>query len=456
MFVERYDNGINGNFLILENGQAVNAGYKSRMLVENPINAFLKTGIVHTDGKEQYVYDITSKTSIYSLYEHTEMDRRFIGAFISAIACGLEACDEYLLPVEHLMFDPKHIYVDQSNDRILFCYYPASCTTLYEGMNGLAEYILERADHTDKAATTLAYDLYKQVVNEDYTLRELLSRNEETEAAKAGEDSEEDSFLIEDINDLYLPDEDDMPVIPAQGKVIMIVCSVLLLIVTGTILTSVIYDNETLTALLAMTEMRVLTAITCAVCILMPVLIIIKWYGSVRRFKKLLNEAEGDRDDIYMYMTGNIQTTAAGRTGSDRTDTVLLTQENITVAEDGHLGNTVRLTEDPEPESNSASNTHGMIHRLVQFSQRGLNELKIDRLPYTIGKKRGVCDGIIESDAVSRIHARLLFEGGEYYMSDLNSTNGTFVNGSRLRSGDKIRLNINDEISFGKELFYFR
>ena len=96
MFVERFDNGINGNYLILENGQAVNAGYKSRMLVENPINAFLKTGIVHTDGKEQYVYDITSKTSIYSLYEHTEMDRRFIGAFISAIACGLEACDEYL------------------------------------------------------------------------------------------------------------------------------------------------------------------------------------------------------------------------------------------------------------------------------------------------------------------------------------------------------------------------
>ncbi len=456
MFVEKYDNGINGNYLILENEQAVNAGYKSRMLVENPVNAFLKTGIVHTDGKEQYVYDITSKTSIYSLYEHTEMDRRFIGAFISAVACGLEACDEYLLPAEHLLFDPKHIYVDQSNDRILFCYYPGSYTTLTDGMNSLAEYILERADHTDKAATTLAYDLYKQVVNEDYTLRELLSRNEKTEAAKDDADREEDSFLIEDINDLYLPDEDDMPVIPIQGKVIMSVCSALLLIITGTILTSVIYGNEALTALLAMTEMRVLTAITCAVCIIMPVFIIIKWYSEVRRFKKLLNEAEDDRDDIYMYLSDDEQTKATGRLGFDRINTVLLSQDNDTAAEDGHIGNTVRLSDDPKQESDNGIGARGMIHRLVQFSQQGLNELKIDRLPYTIGKKRGICDGIIESDAVSRIHARLVFEGGEYYMSDLNSTNGTFVNGSRLESGDKIRLNINDEISFGKELYYFR
>ena len=437
MFVERYDNGINGNYLILENEQTKDAGYMPRMLVENHINAFLKTGIVRSDGREQYVYDITSKTCLYSLYEKTEMDYGFLCALISAIASGLEACEEYLLPCEHLMFDPKHIYVDQGNDRIQWCYYPGTYTTLAEGINDLAEYILERADHTDKAATALAYDLYKQAVSEDYTLRELLVRNVAEKTADE-EDKKEDSYLIEDMNDLYLPDEDDMPVMPLSGKVIMSICSVMLLIIAGTIFTAAIYKSEALTAVLAMKEMRILTAITSAVCVLMPIMIFLRWYGKVRRFRKLMEEAGDGRDDIYMHLSDNEQAGATGRLGYGRT-----------------VGGTVKLN-DTEEDKERNIYPEGPVHRLVRFANNGLSELRVDRLPYTIGKKRGVCDGIIESDAVSRIHARLIFEGGAYYMTDLNSTNGTFVNGCRLKANDRIRLGINDEIRFGRELFYFR
>ena len=470
MFVERYDNGINGNYLILEDEQAKDAGYKSRMLVENHINAFLRTGIVYADGKEQYVYDITSKTSLYSLYEQTEMDHRFICALISAISAGLEACDEYLLPCEHLMFDSKHIYVDQGNDRIQWCYYPGSYTALSEGMNDLAEYILEKADHTNKSATTLAYDLYKQAVNEDYTLRELLSRNEaaRSESSENRGDENGGSYLVEDINDLYLPDEDDMPVMPVQGKVIMSVCLALLLIIAGTVLTAFIYGNESLTALLAMTEMRVLTAMTGAVSILLPMLIFLKWYGKVREFKKLMKEAGDGRDEIYVHLTDNEQSGDTGRIdaggGTRKLNaapapaayTESLGKTDADEDTSGLTEDTARLRDEEGIEAGGRMSPDGIVHRLVRFTGKGLNELRIDKLPFTIGKKKGICDGIIESNAVSRIHARLVFEGGAYYMTDLNSTNGTFVNGSRLSAGDRVKLSVNDEISFGRELYYFR
>jgi hypothetical protein len=52
---------------------------------------------------------------------------------------------------------------------------------------------------------------------------------------------------------------------------------------------------------------------------------------------------------------------------------------------------------------------------------------------------------------VSRRHARIHFENGQYAIEDCGSTNGTFVNrGRRLIPGTQLILNDNDEIIVGK------
>jgi hypothetical protein len=58
---------------------------------------------------------------------------------------------------------------------------------------------------------------------------------------------------------------------------------------------------------------------------------------------------------------------------------------------------------------------------------------------------------------VSRRHARISFENGEYAIEDLGSTNGTFVNrGRRLKPGDRQSLKDGDEIIVGKTFLRFR
>ena len=49
----------------------------------------------------------------------------------------------------------------------------------------------------------------------------------------------------------------------------------------------------------------------------------------------------------------------------------------------------------------------------------------------------------------SRQHACIHFEGGQLSIEDLNSSNGTFVNRSRIYPGAKKPLNINDVIQIG-------
>jgi len=57
---------------------------------------------------------------------------------------------------------------------------------------------------------------------------------------------------------------------------------------------------------------------------------------------------------------------------------------------------------------------------------------------------------------VSRRHARITFNEGKYFLEDLGSTNGTFVNrGKRLSPGTRQPLNDGDEIIVGKTFLRF-
>ena len=50
----------------------------------------------------------------------------------------------------------------------------------------------------------------------------------------------------------------------------------------------------------------------------------------------------------------------------------------------------------------------------------------------TVGKLQGQCEVLLNAETVSRIHARLEYRKGIGYVRDLNSRNGTFLNGERL------------------------
>lgn len=52
----------------------------------------------------------------------------------------------------------------------------------------------------------------------------------------------------------------------------------------------------------------------------------------------------------------------------------------------------------------------------------------------------------IADDSVSSRHAEIIFENANFYVRDLDSTNGTFVNGSKT---DSAVLNHGDEVRFG-------
>jgi phosphoserine phosphatase RsbU/P len=69
----------------------------------------------------------------------------------------------------------------------------------------------------------------------------------------------------------------------------------------------------------------------------------------------------------------------------------------------------------------------------------------LDPLPFSIGRQSG--SHLVLRDArISRSHARILAESGDYFIEDLDSRNGVFVNGDRVR---RRKLTASDRIEFG-------
>jgi pSer/pThr/pTyr-binding forkhead associated (FHA) protein len=64
-------------------------------------------------------------------------------------------------------------------------------------------------------------------------------------------------------------------------------------------------------------------------------------------------------------------------------------------------------------------------------------------------------DYCLEKNVVSRYHAKLTKEEDKYYITDLNSTNGTFVNDQILTTYEKKEITQGDRIALANLNFEF-
>ena len=85
-----------------------------------------------------------------------------------------------------------------------------------------------------------------------------------------------------------------------------------------------------------------------------------------------------------------------------------------------------------------------VVKLLVVGGATSKKEVTLRRPRTVVGRKKG-CKIRIQSESVSRIHCSLVTQGGRLTAKDLGSSNGTFVNGHRikeqvLQAGDTLQI----------------
>ena len=87
------------------------------------------------------------------------------------------------------------------------------------------------------------------------------------------------------------------------------------------------------------------------------------------------------------------------------------------------------------------------VHRLeTHGGERNGEMIRLEKSPFRIGSAEDN-DLVLKSDVVSRHHAEIrIAENGETWLRDMGSSNGTFVNGERLKRQERMLMDL-DEIS---------
>lgn len=121
-----------------------------------------------------------------------------------------------------------------------------------------------------------------------------------------------------------------------------------------------------------------------------------------------------------------------------------------------------RMEEDKGNEEDEEENTETEL--LVDFSDHSVAYLEsefsgeriyLKKFPFLIGKLKKGTDYVLENNKISRIHAKFDYDESHHYIEDMNSTNGTSLNGFALLAHDRKQLSNGDKICFADKNFIF-
>ena len=452
-----YKRDMNHNYLILYGEDEINTdSYQVRMLVGNVIPSLLKCRIQGMDGRFLVYFDITSKQALSVLYEEKKMgveDLRLIfGGFVKA----MEDAAEYLMNPGQFIISPEYIYTDIEKQEIYFCMMPGYEKDIKEQFQFLTEYILPKIDHQDQDAVILGYGVYKRAMEDSFHLehiKEELYKTQgqqgttttkpeqmktESEQRQESEDfnpEEEGFWENEEINQEFVRDGEKSKRLSLPQKTGVIVLAAILLCGIAAI---------TLMGYLPYLETGTILGI---IIVLVACVMLFVYVSKIKKKPGALRQGREEERDKPKGITGKVPTDQTDQSQNTIKSVVKSTNKPVVKSSQLHAdyGETVVL---------SAGAVSGPAS-LVSKEPGELATIYINEDLTVIGKLETACDAVISLSTVSRIHAKIRKKEDAYYLTDMNSRNGTAVNGRLLLPDEEYRLEPEDEVDFAQARYIF-
>ena len=452
-----YKRDMNHNYLILYGEDEINTdSYQVRMLVGNVIPSLLKCRIQGMDGRFLVYFDITSKQALSVLYEEKKMgveDLRLIfGGFVKA----MEDAAEYLMNPGQFIISPEYIYTDIEKQEIYFCMMPGYEKDIKEQFQFLTEYILPKIDHQDQDAVILGYGVYKRAMEDSFHLehiKEELYKTQgqqgttttkaeqmktESEQRQESEDfnpEEEGFWENEEINQEFVRDGEKSKRLSLPQKTgVIVLAAILLCGIAATTLMGYLPYLETGTIL-------------GIIIVLVACVMLFVYVSKIKKKPGALRQGREEERDKPKGITGKVPTDHTDQSQNTIQSVVKSTNKPVVKSSQLHAdyGETVVL---------SAGAVSGPAS-LVSKEPGELATIYINEDLTVIGKLETACDAVISLPTVSRIHAKIRKKEDAYYLTDMNSRNGTAVNGRLLLPDEEYQLEPEDEVDFAQARYIF-
>ena len=427
----------------LKSGPVGEVDYIVGMFAHNDIPAFVPVSFKSLNLENYFCYNMNGLIPINQSFEMNKLTVDRIEAFLRSIIKVAKSMEEFLLPFDRLITDEAYIYESLGKKDEFYWIYgidSGNCT-----FTGLFERLLDRVDYKDDSAVKMIYSLYQaakesegiQGVNTGGSLQRIREKAEEILSAPH-------MSLDMRARELIRAENERNSIKRLKG------------IETGTGDKACSKEIEGADSMARRYRAEAESKKSRS----QRVDIEDTPKAKISLFKQRQNEEKSDKTMFVKSKLKKVWDYLNADIGSKPEKLV-----ELQAVGENELSYNVREVKQPKIEASDNADeattllTGAMISNGIYcLKPEDTNEdnILLTEFPFFIGKSGDKTHHTIEDSTVSRFHARIDREEEELWLTDLNSTNGTFLNGIRLMPFGRMRVNKGDSIVISRKRYEFK
>ena len=382
------------NYILLEIPEGVDSQiYSFKMMEKNRMKGVLPSKTRMEDGIEYLYLEVGNRRSLVDVYKDKEMDLEEMTRIFQGLLPILEELKNYLLSEKMVLFDPEYIYEEEEGG---YCIVILPWKDERPNFRKMAEFFLEKINHKDENGVNAAYHFYRQQSQGPLSLSQFMPVLEKENILKRQKKNKEHIPVVPQPKDWKLEEieeankEEDMEEENGASRNWKYIFLILAFLAIGAQFINIIPSRIKLS------------------CMAISVLFLIVFFVLLIPKKEKVKE--------------------------EKKNTVVEAEEEWEVGE-------TLFFENKEMEESWK----------LQWKERGRQkQVVLEEFPCKVGKIKEEVSVVINDVSVSRVHCQFVKKENKIAIMDLNSTNGTFLNGMPLGNGEMIEIEKNDEILIGK------
>ncbi len=393
-----YQRSASRSYMILS-GEEGEDGYEQEMLRQNSVRLLLSFYMVELDRGMQVWYDITGLRSLKDIVRTEGVTIENLYMAVSSIARGFSLLSQYLIRDENILMDPGAVYFDREDKpNVRLCYCPLLHESPASQLLKFFEFYMDQVDDARDQVARLVYRLYEMCRN-PVTIDELAET-----IRKEMETADPVDMMPSTERMISIREEEQDQAKPIQNDVI----------------------KDEKSADPPVSKKRVDKP---SLSDKLKGLLMDKFPGITR----LLKKERGSREEK--------------KEAFDIADDFVFDPDTELRQKTVFMRKTDAAVEQKEAKDH--------FEGLLVYEGKGTeNNYHIQTRRFRIGSQEGENDAVLHSAVVSRHHAVITREDGDFYIEDLNSTNGTYLNGELLSYNKRQRLNRMDRIVFADVAYH--
>ena len=485
-----YQKDINHNYMTIQAEKEIDMDcYPIRMLLGNEIASLISCRIQAVDGKRVFCYEVGSRETVESRFFKKKLTKEDIRFVMQGIFQVIQEMQAYLLDVNQLVILPELMYYDRGKHMLQFCYFPGYDHQIQEQIRSFLEQILPLIDHGDATAVAMGYGMYQKAIEKNFQLeqmKECLYKEEEVE--KEQPRSEQKAEQIQKEEEIKTEEAAEKEKIPWDTLIFSCLWTVALL---GICCLRFLGYLDFLTTPMIL---GIFIFVMSAVCI--NAFLWKRQQKKGNRGKKSWAESSALQASIQWPGKSEVDVEQNMETKKEEQ-----AERSLGQMDDGYREKVVNQSDNyerqPKEQIEAAKNMESLQKTEVSQETKSLHKtedlqqtktaqeldlgdtqpLPVIRLPENawlisreteklpdieltgdltvIGKAESV-DVKILLPTVSRVHAKIWRDEEQYYLRDLDSRNGTFVNGNQISGKNNCRILPGDEVRFADAVYIFR